>query len=59
MDYLLMPPSDVLKPTTAHSGVLVPFDFEHILLTRHEHIALKCETQQYKSMHARAVKRIE
>lgn len=59
MDCLLTPPSDVTQPTADLPAVPAPFDLEHVLLTRREHIALKCEAQHYKSMHARAVKRIE
>ena len=36
-----------------------PFDLEWVTLTKREHIALVMQAKQYKSLHARAVNRLE
>lgn len=52
-------PSDLNSAALAVPPPLTPFDIEQVTITRRELIALKMQASQYRSLHQRAVKRIE
>ena len=54
-----LPTSQTDASTDDPVSAPTPFDLEIISITRREHVALKCELASFKSLHARAVKRIE
>lgn len=48
-----------MPPKPALSSTPKPFDLERVTLTKREHIELVMQAKQYKSLHARAVERLE
>jgi hypothetical protein len=54
-------PTDHLEPTAvAQSGAgLTPFDLQQVTLTRREHIELRHQLSSYRTLHGKAVSRMQ
>ena len=48
-----------MEEPAAQGARAVPFATEYVLLTKQEHIQLKMEAALWRSLHSRAVKRME
>jgi transposase len=48
-----------MEDPAAHAARAVPFATEYVLLTKQEHIHLKMEAASWRSLHSRAVKRLQ